>query len=451
MIVCKIAGLPGLSIGIACGKRFAAENWTMRDRKALDLPPSATRQWISITGLAVLLLALFTLKSHPPSDPIVVMIAMIAAIALPILALEELMGMRPRVPARVRADPERFQRVFIKLTGLLATYAVIALAYWSFPIYRGGEASIFLAILRYLFVPLVVVTPIYVWLTDRRMQQPHDGCYMAGLAALGYWRKLDREKLHQYALGWVVKAFFAPLMFDGASEDLVWFLNVDIMQALNETKLAWYEFNVRMLYFVETFWAGAGYLLTLRLFNSEIRSTEPTAYGCLVCIVCYMPFWPLFEHNYLDYEIENYQWTNWLVDWPIFAQVWAGGLFLLTAIYAYSTIAFGVRFSNLTHRGIITNGTYRWSKHPAYLSKNLSWWFISIPFLNPAGPAEALRLCLLLAGLNLIYYMRAKTEERHLSRDPVYRAYAAWIDEHGLIARAKRLLWMLARAFVPSK
>ena len=41
----------------------------------------------------------------------------------------------------------------------------------------------------------------------------------------------------------------------------------------------------------------------------------------------------------------------------------------------------GPRFSNLTHRGILTHGPYAWSKHPAYLSKNLFWWLSSLPFL----------------------------------------------------------------------
>ena len=41
--------------------------------------------------------------------------------------------------------------------------------------------------------------------------------------------------------------------------------------------------------------------------------------------------------------------------------------------------------------------------------------------------------------MNLIYYLRAKTEERHLMRDPDYRAYAAWIAEHGLFARVRRV------------
>jgi hypothetical protein len=54
-------------------------------------------------------------------------------------------------------------------------------------------------------------------------------------------------------------------------------------------------------------------------------------------------------------------------------------------IYVWSTAVFGLRFSDLTHRGIITNGPYRWVKRPAFLTKNLSWWMISVPFIAGAG------------------------------------------------------------------
>jgi hypothetical protein len=57
---------------------------------------------------------------------------------------------------------------------------------------------------------------------------------------------------------------------------------------------------------------------------------------------------------------------------------------------------------------------------------------ISIPFMASGGPGEALRHCLLLLGLNLIYVMRAKTEEWHLSRDPDYVAYAVWVQAYGM-------------------
>ena len=62
-----------------------------------------------------------------------------------------------------------------------------------------------------------------------------------------------------------------------------------------------------------------------------------------------------------------------------------GALLFLTAIYAWATVAFGMRFSNLTYRGILTHGPYRWTRHPAYLSKNLFWWCRRCPSSPPRG------------------------------------------------------------------
>jgi hypothetical protein len=60
----------------------------------------------------------------------------------------------------------------------------------------------------------------------------------------------------------------------------------------------------------------------------------------------------------------------------------------------------------------------------------------------------ALRNCCLLGLVNLVYYVRARTEEQHLSRDPTYVAYALWINEHGLLRGLSRLL-PFARYRVP--
>jgi protein-S-isoprenylcysteine O-methyltransferase Ste14 len=113
--------------------------------------------------------------------------------------------------------------------------------------------------------------------------------------------------------------------------------------------------------------------------------------------------------------------------------LWGSLILVLVVIYVWATIAFGARFSNLTHRGIITSGPYRYTKHPAYLAKNLSWWLVSMPFMFGVSPLTSLRCCVLLLMLNGVYYLRAKTEERHLSLDPDYRRYAQWIDQHGLL------------------
>jgi steroid 5-alpha reductase family enzyme len=139
--------------------------------------------------------------------------------------------------------------------------------------------------------------------------------------------------------------------------------------------------------------------------------------------------------------------SSWLAGLPYLRDACGSVIIVLSLIYALATVAFGLRFSNLTHRGIITDGPYRLSKHPAYLTKNLSWWLISVPFALNDGWASAVRHSILLLLLNVVYFLRARTEERHLSRDPAYVAYAEWINEHGLLASFGRALpWLRYRA-----
>ena len=109
---------------------------------------------------------------------------------------------------------------------------------------------------------------------------------------------------------------------------------------------------------------------------------------------------------------------------------------LLTAVYSWATMAFGIRFSNLTHRGIITHGPYMFTRHPAYISKNMTWWIGSLPFLVTAGGwVEGARNVVLLGLVSGVYYWRAKTEEKHLLADPAYVAYWNWAQEHALVPR----------------
>ena len=180
--------------------------------------------------------------------------------------------------------------------------------------------------------------------------------------------------------------------------------------------------------------AVVGYTLTLRIIDTHIRSAEPTAGGWIVCLMCYSPFNDI-TGRFLPYDQDGLFWDKIFAPFPVAYVLWGSTIIALISIYAWSTASFGLRFSNLTNRGIITSGPYRWSKHPAYLSKNLSWWLISVPFVAGAGWATALQSCVLLGGVNLIYFLRAKTEERHLSQDPAYRDYAAFIAREGLLAR----------------
>src|SRR5690606_29917934 len=93
------------------------------------------------------------------------------------------------------------------------------------------------------------------------------------------------------------------------------------------------------------------------------------------------------------------------------------------------------RFSNLTHRGIITHGPYSWTRHPAYLSKNLFWWISMFPLLSTGSIYDAIRATFLLACVCGVYLARAQMQERHLGPDPAYREYSEWMDRNAPIPR----------------
>jgi protein-S-isoprenylcysteine O-methyltransferase Ste14 len=154
----------------------------------------------------------------------------------------------------------------------------------------------------------------------------------------------------------------------------------------------------------------------------------------MVALACYQPFWGLVSGSYISYE-DDFSWGNMLNGHNLLYFFLGILILMLVTIYVLSTVVFGVRFSNLTNRGIITNGPYRFLKHPAYICKNLSWWLISLPFISNEGVGNAIKHSLLLLLLNTIYYFRAITEERHLSLDPVYVQYATALNDKGIFRK----------------
>lgn len=237
----------------------------------------------------------------------------------------------------------------------------------------------------------------------------------------------------------MVKAFFLALMFSFLINNTQYLIFSDFPTNFKNNFQWYYEYLTMLFFSIDLVWVCAGYLLTLRIFDSHIRTAEPSVLGWIVALACYQPFWSFFSSNYLPYE-DNYNWINLLGHYPVWHKIYGMVILALLAIYVLATVAFGLRFSNLTNRGIITNGPYRFMKHPAYISKNLTWWMISVPFLSEASSFQALAHCLMLLALNFIYYVRAVTEERHLSLDPVYVQYAEAMNEKGMFRWLYKLI-----------
>lgn len=321
----------------------------------------------------------------------------------------------------------------VKLVGLWATWAVIGAFYVLERGYWQGSYLFAIHLLGAALVPLALLSVPYVLWLERLLVERRDGAWHCGAMLLGRpgWQA---EKVVHHARIWAVKGFFTAFMLSilpGGFHDLVlwqaWGGPVAIANGL-----------ITALFVVDAQIGTLGYLLTLRPLDAHIRSANPFVEGWLAALICYPPFTLMATGNVLDYHPATADWTHWLGNYPLLLWVWAVWLVFLVAIYAWATMAFGPRFSNLTYRGVLTHGPYRFTRHPAYLSKNLFWWSSTLPFFATTHLwSDMVRNTVLLAGVSAVYWWRGITEARHLAvEDPKYRAYARWAQRHAPITRA---------------
>jgi isoprenylcysteine carboxyl methyltransferase (ICMT) family protein YpbQ len=328
-------------------------------------------------------------------------------------------------------------RVLVKLLGLYFTIALVALFYWLLPEYNGGLYRQYFK-LALDVLPIILLGSIpYFLILDKYMKDPYDGHWHVGMLILGKWNRINRKILKNHFLGWVVKAFFLPLMFSALINNTGILFRYSFHDSLVQFP-KFYDYMYNFIFSVDLVFVSAGYLLTLKVFDSHMRSVEPSIFGWIVALQCYQPFWSFSYQHYLNYD-DNLFWGHVITSSKFLYSSYGMIILLLFTIYSLASVAFGLRFSNLTNRGIITNGPYRWMKHPAYIAKNLAWWMISVPFLSNESWEKAVQHSLLLLTLNFIYYLRAVTEERHLSLDPTYVQYATALNDKGLFRGLYRI------------
>jgi protein-S-isoprenylcysteine O-methyltransferase Ste14 len=330
-----------------------------------------------------------------------------------------------------------------KLAGLWATWAVIGFLFCLGRWYWSGQYLFAMEVIGSAALPLFVLSVPYVLWLDRVLIEPRDHAWHFGAMLIGR-EPWDAGEVRKHWRAWIIKGFFGAFMISILPGGFAAVVSADWSQIVHDpvrTGNALFD----ILFTIDVQIGTVGYLLTLRPLDAHIRSGNPFLAGWLAALLCYPPFVYAFMGNggVIQYEVNTAGWGYWFAGHDGLLWTWAGVLAALTAIYAWATVAFGIRFSNLTYRGVLTHGPYRFSRHPAYLSKNLFWWLSTLPFLvTNRSPVDMIRDTVFLGCVSSIYFWRAKTEEAHLLReDAKYRQYHAWMQEHGLItAPLARLL-----------
>ncbi|PZQ23795.1 MAG: protein-S-isoprenylcysteine methyltransferase [Sphingopyxis macrogoltabida] len=321
-----------------------------------------------------------------------------------------------------------------KLAGLWATWGMIAFFYAMMRYYWEGNYAFSMDLLTRVAPWLLLVSVPYMLWLDRRMIEPRDGCYQFGRWLIAPGAAVDARAIGHHLRAWAVKGFFTAFMLSIVPGNFAALATVSMTEVLaNPYMTGLWALN--LLYLIDVHIATVGYILTLKPLDAHIRTANPYGMAWVAALICYPPF-VLMSGGPLDYQVNGADWGYWLRGHDTLLMLWGVVLALLIAVYSWATMAFGIRFSNLTHRGIITHGPYRFTRHPAYVAKNLSWWVGSMPFLVTAGGfVEAARNTVLLAVVSGVYYWRAKTEEKHLLGDPAYVAYWNWAQDNAIVPR----------------
>ena len=323
-----------------------------------------------------------------------------------------------------------------KIAGLWATWALIGFVYCIARWYWQGQYLFAMDVIGAAAVPLFLLSIPYVLWLDRVLVDPRDPAWHFGALLVGR-EPFDPEQVWIHARAWLVKGFFCAFMISILPPGWAAVTTVDLT-LIGADPATWTRWLTELLFLIDVQIAMVGYLVTLKPLDAQIRSANPHLAAWVAALMCYPPFILMGGGGPLDYHFGTADWAYWLQDHPAVMWGWGAVLVLLTAIYAWATVAFGLRFSNLTYRGVLTNGPYRWTRHPAYLSKNLFWWLSTLPFLVTTGNRnDAVRDTVVMALVSAVYFWRAKTEEKHLlAEDAKYRDYHAWMARNPTITRA---------------
>ena len=283
-------------------------------------------------------------------------------------------------------------------------------------------------------LPLIVL---YFSEIDRRMVDPHDGYWQLGALVTGRNRNPNWADLGDFAMGSVIKGLFLPVMFSYLAANMPGLSAQFATVGTGPVQAVAYLAKVMIV--MELTIVVVGYTITMRLFDAHIRSTNPFPLAWIVTLVCYEPLNQIVTSRVLNNR-PGRSWTEIIDGYPMLMWPWLGMILLSFFVWVWATAIFGLRWSNLTNCGTITNGPYKYTKHPDYVAKSVFFWLTAAPFLTAFTAWEAFTASAGLVAVNMIYFGRGRMEEKHMSQDPAYVAYALEMNRRSIFRFAARCL-----------
>ncbi len=335
---------------------------------------------------------------------------------------------------------EVFYNSFIKYLGVVFGMFLILFMYWMIPEYQIlkylnpiNEAKFFI------FTLVLVCAGPMIFLSEYFLGHKNDGTYNMGLFVTLQTEKVDWKSFRDGILEWLIRLIFLTLNFTSAVKLMgtyrsnpAYFLDHSFLNAVFVLE--------SLIFFIILIVILPGYLFSWRLIGTDTKKIDSTWFAWIVLLICYQPFvGPVFQTTF-KYVPEVALVTNgsilsyYFSGIPILLYVIGFAIILFALIHLWAEAIIGIRSSNISNKGIITNGPFLFTKHPVYLSKIFGWFLISLPFFNALTALESFRLGLAFLVICAIYVGRSVSEERLLATDPTYVKYALYMDKYATFA-----------------
>lgn len=349
-----------------------------------------------------------------------------------------------RVLAKKREDNyERLKsKTHLTMLGICGYLLLMMITYLIIPEYKNEQydyfhltfilgAPVFILTIGFFYLPYVMK-----WLNTEQNAYENFGQLL-----VGKFNKVDKPLLSILSQSLLLRGFFIPFMV------MVLFLAIEaifkddsIAQQLFHEDFEWSlakasQIILTIYYFLillDVSMGTLGYICVTKSLNADIRSFDPKFIGWFSCLVCYPPFWDIVNKTFLLTLLASLQWEAIFEGQEIVLFVWSLLIVLSGGLEAISGATFGIRFSNIAYRGLNTTGPYKFSKHPQYIAKIFHRIFVIIPFIGYISWLNWFAGMVGFAVLCLLYFLRARTEENHLTVFPEYVAYANAMNEKGI-------------------
>ena len=343
-------------------------------------------------------------------------------------------------------------RSLTKFLGVLVGIMAIFFAVWLFPEYQNAVRIGYIREAAFPLLSFIVPTSfLLILVTEYILGEKKDGTYQFGLLVRLQIREIDWKIFFDGALEWLVRCIFLLINFFS----VVSFISKLRAGGIPDPAAGFVNFIMgidTLLFTILLLSILPGYIFASRLIGTEVKKVDHTWFGWLITLASYSPLSAGVSAGWTRY-VPTPEASGISDSLPIWAHLTSEYSFILYPIgtliiamalfHLWAEALLGVRSANLSMRGIITIGPFRFTKHPVYVSKCLQWTCIYLPFLNAIGFLNSFRYGILFVLVCAIFVGRALAEEKLLAEDPDYVKYALFMDDKSIFAFVGRIFRLM--------